>query len=88
MATKPSSTSKWGLLEAAGITEDLLLKIVTTSEAEHPQSWANITPTYGILVELYFFANDVASGLHQRPNRILKSLVDALFPQCSVSRAD
>ena len=118
MASKPSSFSKWGLLEAAGITEDLLLTILANSTKTSDVCYELITrPTHGILIELYHFASLVhrlpdlfqctrvekdrgawgrgyhfasitASTLQQRPNRVLKLLVETLFPQCKVSRAD
>ena len=39
-------------------------------------------PTRGILIELHLFANAMASTLQRRP------LVETLFPQCKISRAD
>ena len=89
MASKPSSFSKWGLLEAAGITEDLLLTILANSTKTSDVCYELTTrPTHGILIELYHFASITASTLQRRPNRVLKLLVETLFPQCKVSRAD
>ena len=44
--------------------------------------------TYGILIELYHFGCDNSSALKLKVNRLLKVLVDTLFPLCSVTRAD
>ena len=88
-ASKPSSFSKWGLLEAAGITEDLLLTILANSTKASDVCYKLTTgPTHGILIELYHFACITSSTLQRRPNRVLKLLVETLFPQCKVSRAD
>ena len=86
MASKWSSFSKWGLLEAAGITEDLLL--ANSTKASNVCYELTTGPTHGILIELYHFASITASTLQQRPNRVLKLLVETLFPQCKVSWAD
>ena len=89
MASKPSSFSKWGLLKDAGITEHLLLTILTNSTEASDVCYKLTTgPTRGILIELYHFASITASTLQLRPNRVLKLLVETLFPQCKVSRAD
>ena len=89
MASKPSSFSKWGLLEASGITEDLLLTILANSTKASDVCYELTTgPTHGILIELYHFASITASTLQRRPNQVLKLLVETLFPQCKVSRAD
>ena len=89
MASKPSSFSKWGLLKAAGITEDLLLTILANSTKASDVCYELATgPTHGILIELYHFASITASTLQRRPNQVLKLLVETLFPQCKVSRAD
>jgi hypothetical protein len=89
MACKPSSFSKWGLLEAAGITEYLLLTILASStKASDVCHELTTGPTRGILIELYHFASITASTLQRRPNRVLKLLVETLFPQCKVSWAD
>ena len=89
MASKPSSCGKRGLLEAAGITEDLLLTILANSTEASDMCYKLATgPTRGILIELYHFAMITASTLQRKPNRVLKLLVETLFPQCKVSRAD
>lgn len=83
--------SKWGMLEAVGITEHLLLGIFTNDESENVlKCTGNVpdVPTYGLLIELYHFACDNSSVLKLKVNRLLKVLVDTLFPLCSVSRAD
>ena len=89
MASKPSSFSKWGLLEAAGISESTLFTILANgSEAALVCNELKTLPTRGILIELYQFAHATASTLQRRPNRVLKLLLETLFPQCKVSRAD
>ena len=91
MASKSSTSSfsKWGLLEAAGITKDLLLTILANSTKASDVCYELTTgPTRGILIELYHFASITASILQRRPNRVLKLLVETLFPKCKVSRAD
>lgn len=86
MASKPTSFSKWRLLEAAGTTEDLLLTILANSTKASEISYKlTAGPTRGIL---YNFASVTASTLQRRPNRALKLLVETMFPQCKVSRAD
>ena len=89
MASKQSYFSKWGLLEAAGISEDVLLTILANgTEASELCNKLGAIPTRGILIELRLFANAMASTLQRRPNRVLKLLVETLFPQCKISRAD
>ena len=99
MATNEHSDilySKWGMLEAVGITEHVLLCILANSGSNHDQTddilkcKKNVpeVPTYGLLIELYYFARDVSLVLKRKVNRLLKVLVDTLFPLCSVSRAD
>ena len=82
--------SKWGMLAAAGMPEDLLLGIFTGGYDDLQGCTENAPdiPTYGLLIELYHFACDNSSVLKLKVNRALKILVDALFPLCSVSRAD
>ena len=66
MASKSSTSSfsKWGLLEAAGITEDLLLTILANSTKASDVCYELTTgPTRGILIELYHFASITASIL-------------------------
>ena len=88
MAAKASSFSKWGSLENLGITEDQLLNVIVRGDPVDSYSLTTDPPTYGILIELYFFANEIAGSLHRRPNRILKCFMDVLYPQFSISRAD
>ena len=89
VASKLSSFSKWGLLEAAAISEDLLLTILANGAKASDVCYKLTTgPTQGILIELYHFASITANTLQQRPNRVLKLLVETLFPQRKVSRAD
>ena len=88
---KASSCSKWGILEAIGITEYLLLDIFANDESEDVLKCAENVPdipTYGLLIELYHFACDNSSILKLKVNRLLKVLVDTLFPRCTVSQAD
>ena len=73
-------------LHRAGITENMLQEIIANGATTSPIS--NDAPTYGILIELYHFSHSVAKALKCRPNRVLKLLVDSLFPHCVVSRAD
>ena len=86
------SFSKWGLLETAGLNEGILLSILAnggneaSEECQYPQ--VTTVPTCGILIELYHFASTIACTLRRRPNRVLKLLVETLFPLCKVSRAD
>ena len=83
--------NKWGMLEAVGITEHLLLGIFANDESEDvPKYTDNIphVPTYGLLIELYYFACNNSSVLKLKVNRILKVLIDTLFVLCSVSRVD
>ena len=89
MAAKRSY--QWRSLKEIGLSEDHLLSVLIRGEVpdqyrlQHSDPEA---PTYGTVIELYHFANEFASSLHRRPNRILKSLVDTLFPNFSISRAD
>ena len=53
-----------------------------------PQQLLPDSPSYGVLFELLDFSRSNAKLLKSKPNRILKCLVDTLFPLCSVSRAD
>ena len=73
-------------LHRAGITKDMLKEIITNGAITSILS--DDAPTYGILIELYHFSHSVAKTLKYRPNRVLKLLVDSLFPRCVVSRAD
>lgn len=85
MAAKASSFSKWGYLKTCGITEEQLLNVIVRGDK---CSIPADPPTYGIVLELYYFANEIATNLQRRPNRILKCLMDTLFPHFSISRAD
>ncbi len=75
---------KWGFLEKLGITEEQFMTVIVRGEINQMTD----PPTYGTVIELYYFASEVAGSLRQRPNRVLKCLMDLLFPQFSVSRAD
>ena len=83
-----SSDTKMEWLIKAGITEAMLLEIVANGSTTLPKCIPLTAPTYGILIELYHFSHTVADTLKRRPNRVLKLLVDFLFPFCAVSRAD
>ena len=88
---KASPYGKWGMLEAIGITEYLLLGICANDECEDVlKCTENVpdVPTYGLLIELYHFACENSSVLKLKVNHLLKVLVDTLFPLCTVSRAD
>ena len=88
---KKALYSKWGMLEAVGITGHLFLGIFANDESEDVlKCTENIpdVPTYGILIELYHFACDNSSALKLKVNRLFKVLVDTLFPLCSVTQAD
>ena len=88
---KATPYSKSGMLEAVGITEDLLLGIFANDESEDVvKCTENVSdvPTYGLLIELYHFACDNSSVVKLKVNRLLEVLVNTLFPLCSVSRAD
>ena len=83
----------WGILEEAGITEQFLSDMFTNDESNQlicRESFLNIpdVPTYGILIELYKFACEHAADFKLEVNRILKVLIDTMFPVCSVSQAD
>ena len=67
------------------MTEEQLLNVIVRGEK---CSVSAEPPTYGIVLELYYFANETAGDLHRRPNRILKCFMDTLFPTFSISRAD
>ena len=85
MAAKANSFSKWGYLKQCGLTEGQLVNVIVRSE----ECCIPVEPpTYGIVLELYYFANEIAADLHRRPNRVLKCLMDTLFPTFSISRAD
>lgn len=86
-AAKASSFSKWGCLSKCDITEDQRLNVIVGGDPIH-NSCLPTDPTYGIILELYYFANEVSCSLRRRSNRILKCLVDILFPNFSISRAD
>ena len=88
MASKPRTYSQWGFLKAAGISESTLFTILANSSEAASAVCKETLPTRGILIELFHFAHDTATTLKRRPNRILKLLVEMLFPQCKVSRAD
>ena len=86
MAEKACAFSKWGLLKEIGLTEDQLLRFLVRGEAI--DCLTSDTPTYGTVIELYYFAREFASSLCRKSNRILKCLMDELFPKFSISRAD
>ena len=87
MAAKESY--QWRSLKEMGLSEGHLLSVIIRGEVpDHLQDSDLEAPTYGTVIELYHFANEFASSLHRRPNRILKSLMDTLFPNFSISRAD
>ena len=68
---KKTLYSKWGMLEAVGITEHLLLGIFANNVSENVlKCTENISdvPTYGILIELYHFACDNSSVLKLKVN--------------------
>ena len=88
MATCASSCSRWGILNEIGITEDDLLNILVRGDCSAVNKLHGDIPTYGLVIELFYFADEVAESLHRRPNRILKCLLDTLYPQFSISRAD
>ena len=80
------------MLEEAGLTGDLLLQVLennyTGSLHSYTSFQAQDAPTYGILIGLFYFAANIASQVHRKPNRVLKQLVDTLFPQYTITRAD
>ena len=94
--TEPGLTmnkfSKWGMLKSLGITEDMLLSITMSGHiaADHVDcSLPDIeAPSYGALMELYYFTQGIHKLLNRNQNRLLKLLVDNLFPAISISRSD
>lgn len=76
-AAKASSFSKWGHLNKCGITEDQLLNVIVRGDPLH-NSCLPTEPTYGIILQLYYFANEVSCSLHRRPNRtsLFQELID------------
>ena len=88
MATKENTFSKWGCQEKLNITENLLMNVIINGDSVETHCLPTEPPTYGIVLELYYFANEIACSLHRKPNRILKCLMDALYPEFSISRAD
>ena len=75
-------------MSSIGITEGLLKSLLLGSQIEMPV--LPDSPSYGMLLELMDFAEKSAKStcMRSRPNKVLKYLVDILFPSCSVTRAD
>ena len=75
-------------MSSIGITEGLLESLLLGSQIEMPV--LPDSPSYGMLLELMDFAEKSAKStcMRSRPNKVLKYLVDILFPSCSVTRAD
>ena len=88
LAGKSHESPNRGMLDAIGLTEDVLCEVLTGS-ADH-SILANLedTPSYCVLIELYFFCVQYSSLSKLKLNIVLKKCVDALFPSCTVSRAD
>ncbi len=80
--------SKWGMLDSVGLTEDMLLSILLNNSVVGLNVPDIEAPTYGVLMELYQYTSDVSDKLERKQNRLLKLLVDTLFPMCSIGRAD
>ena len=75
-------------LDELGLSESALKNIATVTSCQSlPPSLSN-APSHGVLLGLLVFAKTFAKVLKCKPNRILKCLVDTLFPTCSVARAD
>ena len=68
MATCASSCSRWGILNEIGITEDDLLNILVRGDCSAVNKLHGDIPTYGLVIELFYFADEVAESLHRRPN--------------------
>ena len=64
------------------------MRIVEGSCDSVPRELLPDSPSYGVLFELLYFSRSNAKLLKFKPNKILKCLVDTLFPLCSVSRGD
>lgn len=88
MASKPSDFSRWGSLTQLGLTEDDLLNIIVRREGGYTPPSYHDPPTYGTIFELHYYSNYIAGNVRRKPNRVLKCLLDTLFPSFSVSRAD
>lgn len=60
-----------------GITEDQLLNVIVRGDPLH-NSCLPTEPMYGIILQLYYFANEVSCSLHRRPNRtpLFQELID------------
>ena len=83
-----SDYSKWGMLEALGITEDMLRSIIVNNSVEYVPAIDCDAPTYGVIMVLYHFTQSVFKEFKRKQNRLLKLLVDTLFPMFTISRAD
>ena len=82
-------------LHAIGLNTDLLQSILTEEIPQQVDIHVHVPehPSYGVLLELMTFSANYAVSGSSKPkirirNAILKTLIDKLFPVCSVSRAD
>ena len=65
MAKRGKLCSKWGYETCGRTAEQPLNAIVRCEKRSVPAE----PPTYGFVLELYYFANEIAEDLHCRPNR-------------------
>ena len=75
-------------LNDAGLTEDVLMKIIHGDSTVHLQVVASEEPTYGILMGLFQFGDENSSKLNINSKILLKRMVDTLYPKCTIQRAD
>ncbi len=77
------------LSEQRNLTDSILLQILSNDFAAEDCFDFTSTPSYGILIGLHYYSIKACRSLHyKKPNRVLKKLVDYLFPLCTISRAD
>ena len=92
VAASSTSSNQSEAFQKLGVTEGMLMDIAAkgTTTTVHTSCHIShhVAPTYSVLIELYLFAKSIAESVNRRPYRVLKLLVDSLFPQCSISRAD
>jgi hypothetical protein len=78
-------------LQLLGIKPEDLMLMITGRHDDNVISASGCSsewPTFRTLSEILEFANKNSSILKLRRNRILKLLLDKLFPHCTISRAD
>ena len=75
-------------LTKAGLTQAFLLELLENPESTNCKDEKSSLPTYGILIGLLHFADSHSAKLKINSKILLKQLMDKLYPNCTINRAD